>query len=193
MIPTDEQVKRLWDKYQLPEMKRIHVRKVAEVARWMARKIKNQKAKIKINEKLLEAGALLHDIDKKVPRLPGEKHPETSVRVLKEERMNEVAELIKYHSVQFILNEATAPKSLEEKILFLADKMVKYEIITVDERFALWRAEDLPEEGRKMLGEAYRKVKMLEREILEIIGVKPEDVAKLIGDGVYLGNNWRKI
>ena len=174
MIPTEEQAKALWDKYHLPEQKRIHVALVAKVAMFLADKLKEP-----INKPLLLAAALLHDIDKAIPKLPGEKHPDTAVRILKEEGTPEVAHLVRTHPLHAILNPAIAPKTWEEKLLYLADKMVKYEVITVDERFRLWNDEHLPPESQKELDAAYPKVKVLEKEIFSLIHMQPEQLQKL--------------
>lgn len=173
MIPTEDQVKKLWDKYQLPERKRRHVGIVAKVAKYLATKLKAQNSKLKINEKLLIAGALLHDIDKNVEKLPGEKHPDAAVRVLKEEGMGEVAALVRTHPLHAILDPVITPKTLEEKLLYLADKMVKYEVIGVDARFKFWNDEHLPKDQQNILDEAYPKVKELEKEIFRMIGMEP--------------------
>lgn len=173
MIPTDEQAKILWDKYQLPKPKRIHVSLVARVAVFLAAKIQN------VDTPLLRAAALLHDIDKAVLKLPGETHPDTGVRILKEEGMREVAALVKTHSLHAILDPRITPITWEQKLLFLSDKMVKYEIITVDKRFALWRAENLPPDAIEMLDKTYPKVKQLEKEIFTLIGIMPEEVVYL--------------
>lgn len=165
MIPTEEQAKALWDKYHLPEEKRLHVTLVLSVAITFARKIQN------VNIPLLRAAALLHDIDKTVPKLPGEQHPDTAVRILKKEGMDEVAGVVKTHSLHAILVPSIAPKTIEEKLLYLADKMVKYEIIGVDKRFTLWRSEDLPFEAIRILDKAYPKVKELEKEVEKLARV----------------------
>lgn len=180
MIPTKDQVVTLWDKYNLPEQKRIHVTLVARVALWLARKLKVQSENFNVNEQLLEVAALLHDIDKTIPKLPGERHPDTAVRVLREQGMAEVADIVKTHSLHSIVDPDIAPKTWEEKLLYLADKMVKYEIITVDKRFALWEAEDLPEDGRAMLHRCYPLVKLLENDVFTRIGIHAEEVAKLL-------------
>lgn len=172
MIPSEDQINALWDKYGLPEGKRRHVALVARVARFLARQI-NKVTNLPINQSLLHAGALLHDIDKNIPRLSGERHPDTAVRVLKEEGMEEVAELVKTHPLHAILNPAIAPKTIEEKLLYLSDKMVKYEVIGVDVRFKLWNDEHLPKEQQAILDAAYPKVKKLEKEILGLIGIEP--------------------
>ncbi len=177
MIPTEDQAKRLWDKYNLPEGKRRHVEMVARVARILAQQM-NKVTKQQINKQLLHAAALLHDIDKNVEKLPGEKHPDAAVRILTEEGMGEVATLVKTHPLHAILDPAIAPKSLEEKLLFLADKMVKDDVIGADERFRLWNDEHLPAEEQKILDAAYPKVKELERNMLDLIGMDSERILR---------------
>lgn len=174
MIPTEVQAKKLWDKYNLPQQKRRHVELVSKVARFLASKINEP-----INLPLLIAGALLHDIDKAAQKLPGERHPDAAVRILKEEGTPEVANLVKTHPLHAILDPSIAPKSWEEKLLYLSDKMVKFEIITVDERFKLWNGEHLVPDAQEILNETYPKVKELEEEIFHLMGIKPNDVAKL--------------
>lgn len=178
MIPTGEQAKALWDKYRLSERKRRHVELVARVAKFLAQRI-NQLTNQPINQPLLLAGALLHDVDKNADQLPGERHPDTAVRILKEEGMEEVAALVKTHPLHAILDPSIFPKTWEEKLLFLADKMVKDDIITVDERFRLWNEEHLPAEEQKVLDASYPKVKALEQEIFSALGIFPLDVAVL--------------
>jgi len=89
--------------------------------------------------------------------LLGEQHPDTAVRVLREEEMSEVAEVVRRHPLHAIVDPTIAPRTPEEKILYLADKMVKFEILTVDKRFQLWRDEQLPREAVEMLDACYRK------------------------------------
>ncbi len=211
MIPSEEECKKLWNKYQLPVYKRRHAALVARVARWLAAQVKSlprrqtgkasEKSKtskagktsntsntsktsktsksIDIDVQLLVAGALLHDIDKSIPKLPGEQHPDTAVRILREEGMDAVAALVRTHPLHAILEPAICPKTWEEKLLYLADKTVKQEIITVDKRFALWNDERLTKKAQTILDAAYPRVKDLEKEILSSIGLHPDDVAKL--------------
>ncbi len=168
MIPSEDQAKALWDKYHLPNQKRVHSELIARVATDFANKL--QTKGIVINVKLLRASALLHDIDKAVETLPGEKHPDAAVRILRHEGMEEVAAVVKTHPLHAIIDPAICPTTWEEKLLFLADKMVKYDIIGVDKRFALWREENLPPEAVAILDASYPRVKKLEEEIRNIIG-----------------------
>jgi len=172
MIPTEDQIKKLWDKYELPKEKRRHVTLVARVAMVLAKKFR-------VNEPLLLAAALLHDIDKKAPTLPGERHPDSAVRILMEEGMEGVAELVKTHPLHAILDLNISPKTWEEKLLYLADKMVKYDIVGVDERFRLWNEEHLPAQEQNILDQSYPKVKALEQEVFNTAGITLSEVVKL--------------
>ncbi len=170
---------------------------VAKVAVFLANKLDQLDTFDKLDKKLLVAGALLHDIDKNVKKLPGERHPDAGVRILKEEWMEEVAALVATHSLHTILagsdmiqhrgqafqkgqTPSIAPKTWEEKLLFLADKMVKDDIIGVDARFKLWNEEYLPADEQAILDAAYPKVKELEQEICNMFGLKPEQLVKEI-------------
>lgn len=179
MIPTISEVRAIWDRYTLPEVKRNHCMWVSRLAVWFARSLQRKDPSIQIDQSLLEAAALLHDIDKAIPGRPGERHPDTGVRVLYRDNFGEVADLVKTHPLHAILDQTIAPKTWEEKILYLSDKMVKHTIITVDERFKLWKSEVLPVSAVRELNVAYPKVKALEREICSLLSVRPEDIAPL--------------
>ncbi len=170
MIPNRQQCLLLFDKYHLPSLKRVHVEAVTNLALALAKKIIEKHPEIKINLKLLEAACLLHDIDKNIPPKQGERHPDTATRVLQELGFNEVAEVVKKHSLHCILDQGLAPKTWEEKLLYLADKMVKYEVIGVEHRFKLWYKENLPQEAVEILNKSFPLVKQLEKEIFELVG-----------------------
>lgn len=77
-----------------------------------------------------------------------------------------------------LLDPQNYPKTLEQKLLFLADKMVKYDIVGVKRRFDLWNAEHLPPREQKLLDQSYPKVKELEQEVFKLAGVAPDDILK---------------
>ena len=162
----------------MPAVKRVHVTLVARVAAFLAKRM-IQSTQEPINMDVLRAAALLHDIDKAIPRLPGEQHPDTGVRILREEGMVEVADIVATHPLQSILDEKTAPKTWEEKLLYLSDKMVKYDIVGVDKRFALWNDEHLPADEQALLDASYPKVKALEQEVFNSLHLSLDDVVKL--------------
>lgn len=185
MIPTHDAVKFLWEKYNLPEKKQVHSALVARVAVTLAQELAAKG--VAIDTHLLSVAALLHDIDKAAPKLPGEGHPDAGVRILKAENMEEVARLVQTHSLHTIVDPALAPKSWEEKILYLADKMVKQEVVGVDGRFALWREERLPPQAAAVLDSCYPKVKALEGEIADILGLTPQEMTKRVSDAILKG------
>lgn len=178
MIPTRSQCLALWDKYNLPSAKRIHVEEVAKLAKYFANKLNVENLKFKVNLELVEAAALLHDIDKNVTKRPGERHPDTAVRILKEMRFNEVADVVSKHSLHTILNPSLAPQTWEEKIVYLADKMTKFEVIGVVHRFKLWYKESLPSDAVAELDAALPKVKALEQEIYQAAGITFANIQK---------------
>lgn len=155
----------------MPEKKRRHVTLVARVAEFFAKKIP-------VNTQLLVAAALLHDIDKAAPKPLGELHPDTAVRILREEGMGEVADVIMTHPLHAILDPAISPKTWEQKLLYLADKMVKYDIVGVDRRFALWNEEHLPPKEQEILDASYPKVKKLEQEVFKLAQISLDDILK---------------
>jgi len=174
----EKNVKKLWDKYDLPFKKRLHCQKVVEVALYIAKKLRGKE--VKIDEQLLSAAALLHDIDKNIEKLPGEHHPDAGVRVLKQEGMDEVAEVIRTHPLHMILDVKNPPKTIEQKILFLSDKMTRYECIGIEKRFLIWKKEDYNEESQAILDTSYPKVIALRDEILGNAGITEEELITLM-------------
>jgi putative nucleotidyltransferase with HDIG domain len=169
MIPTRAVCRALFDKYQLPSQKRIHVEEVTKLALFLGGKLIEKG--ITVNLPLLEAAGLLHDIDKNIPPKMGERHPETAVRILTELGFTEVAQVVARHSLHHILNPVTAPQTWEEKILYLADKMTKYEVVGVAARFKLWYRENLPQAAVAELDASYPLVRQLEHELFQAAGI----------------------
>jgi len=179
MIPNEKTIKALWDTYHLPPNKRMHCEMVGKVALMLVKKLKQQDATSIIDENLLLTAILLHDIDKNIEKLPGERHPDAGVRILKKEGMDEVAEVIRTHPLHMICKDDTAPKTIEQQLLFLADKMTKYECVGINKRFLMWKKEDYDEESQAILDVAYPKVLKLRDEILGSAGISEEELIRL--------------
>ena len=169
MIPSSSQCYSLWDIYNLPEKKRIHSELISQVAHFLGKELIKKGIEVDLN--LLTASCLLHDIDKAVEKIPGERHPDSVVRILKSENLFEVAEVVRTHSLHCILDSKTEPTTWEQKLLYLVDKMIKQELIGVNARFALWRDESLPEEAARELDASYPLVKALESEIFSLLSL----------------------
>lgn len=185
MIPSRDECFLLLKKYNFPESKRKHIELVAKVAQYLAREIEKKISKQKlgknkiINLDLVYAGGMLHDIDKGIPGA-GEVHPKKAVEILFHEGYPEVAKICETHTINAFLDPRTVPSTWEEKCVALADKMVKDEIIGVRERFRLWNEEDLPEAQKEVLKKSYSSVKELEKEVLGIIGLEPEEIREFV-------------
>jgi len=178
MIPTAATIRKLWEVNFLPPYKQNHCVVVAKLSTWFGRQLMELYPDVSVDLPLLEAAALLHDIDKAAPKNPNERHPDAAVRILRDNGLGEISDLVRTHALHAILDQSTAPQTLEQKLLYLSDKMVKHSIITVDERFALWRSEGLPERALKELDAAYPKVKALEKEICSRIHIEPGKIAE---------------
>ena len=183
MIPTPDQAIRLWQTYSLPERKQTHSLLVARVARWLSAEIE-QRTQTHMKKDLVYVSGLLHDIDKNIPWNTGETHPDAGVRILIHLGYDEVAMLVQKHPLHAILDPVLTPVTLEEKVLYLADKMTKYEVLSVDERFSLWRAESLTSEERSVLDAAYPKVKKLESEICDMIQMTPSEMRNICKNAI---------
>lgn len=179
-MPTNLQINELWKVHGLPHNKQLHCTLVARVSVWFARRLMDVRSDVHIDIALLTAAALLHDIDKMARKKKGEHHPDAGVRILRKAGFPQVADLIRTHPLHSILDQTISPTTWEQKILYLSDKMIKHTVITVDERFALWREESLPEDAVRVLDMTYPKVKALESELCALIRVDPKDIASLV-------------
>ena len=65
---------------------------------------------------------------------------------------------------------------LEGRIVTYADKRVRQDLVSVDERFAKWHAQ-WPDSAD--LDAAHERARRLEAEMCELAGVRPEDVERL--------------
>lgn len=180
MQTTDSFIFTLWEKYALPSKKRVHVTLVARVADFLAHRLMDTSPDIHIDLSVLRTASLLHDIDSGVQFLPHESHPDAAVRILRVEGLLQEANIVKTHSLYAVLDAGIMPKKWEEKVLYLSDKMVKYEIITVEKRFALWRKEQLPRGAIEKMNLCYPIVKKLEDEIFSRIHTDPRRVAEYL-------------
>jgi HD superfamily phosphodiesterase len=179
MIPSDDQILKLWDTYDLPSRKRIHCSFVTRLSDFIAQKMREKNPELVLNTRCIHAAAMLHDIDKNVPKHEGETHPDAGVRVLKEQGMEEITHIVLTHPLHAILDQAICPRTLEEKIVFCADKMVKDDVIGLEKRFELWRNEAVPDEQQTIVCDALPLTKSLLHELEQLTGLDLNDIDQL--------------
>jgi hypothetical protein len=135
---------------------------------------------------LVEAAALLHDLDKALPagdhyRTLG--HGVGGAIWLADNGYGELADAVAAHPV-FVLGEAAYAAyddwaqgtSLETKVVAYADKRAIQEVVSMDARFERWYGK-YPNSA--MLPVAHERARELEREVCAAAGLAPEEVQRL--------------
>ena len=169
-----------------------HARAVAEVAGFLVARIAANG--IAVDRGLVEAAALLHDIDKILPlddparTLP---HGMGSARWLTECGHPELARAVAGHPLTRLIDGAAfrrwaAFASREERVVAYADKRAGQRLESMDDRFASWRRRypgtwDEPT-WRAVRGRADR----LELDVCQAAAVAPENVGRLAWTGAAL-------
>jgi len=179
MIPDQKQCIKILEENNVPTNVIEHSKTVTKVAVFLAKELK--KTGEKINVALLEAAAMLHDLDKIKTLDNGHQHGEVSFEILSND-YKEVAELIKKHRFHCVLDNQL--QTWEEKIINYSDaRCQEDEIVSLDERIG-YIMNRYPDAcfGRKE--EAEKKIKLLEKELLQKINLKPNKLAKAIEEQI---------
>ena len=181
-IPDRLDAARLLLELEPPEWFVAHVAGVAEVATFLAARASRRG--VSCDRALVEAAALLHDVDKlfeRTKRGPVE-HGEAGARWLSDRGYGELAPAVAAHPVRRMSDDAwyaswTEHATLEERIVAYADKRVGQRLITLDARFAEWQRR-YPE-YEQSLRRTQRRAERLERDVCTAAGVGPESVRRL--------------
>ena len=141
--------------HQLPENIIAHSKAVCSVATDIAERL--TKDGIKIDKDLVIAGALLHDV-----RKLEKDHARAGARLLEGLGLIRVARIVKAHGLYHLEDENFAPRTLEEKIVFYADKRVVHDkIVSLEERFKYLKERYGTEDNKY-----YHYTKKIEKELL---------------------------
>ncbi len=162
---------KLLDKHGIRGRVLNHILKVEQIAVFLGEKLKGKGINIDID--LLRVSALLHDIGKDLADHTKMDHVEAGVTILKEEGLSEIAEVIRKHPINAIVEEDKIPMTWEEKLVFYADRRAcEDQLVSVDERILDLRRRypsiDL------FIAKAEPKIKQLEKEIFDKIDVDVE-------------------
>jgi putative nucleotidyltransferase with HDIG domain len=159
-----------------------HVTVVAEVAAFLACRATG--AGIAVDRRLAETAALLHDVDKALPRehpLRRLGHGAAGAAWVSEAGHPELARAIEAHPVSR-LAEADADSwleeaAIEERIVTYADKRATQRVVSLDQRFERWRRRH--PEYSDGLARAHAMARRLEAELCASIGIAPTTVERL--------------
>ena len=131
-IPDRATAPALLDDADLPDGIVIHSEGVARVAVAAAGLV--AEAQIPVDGALVEAAALLHDIDKPEIRRTGGEHGIVGARRLEAAGHEELAMPVASHPITALLDDDRFPIGWPSVLVAVADRHVAQEFVTVDER-----------------------------------------------------------
>jgi putative nucleotidyltransferase with HDIG domain len=178
-VPSRDQACRvLLDLGPSPRLVR-HATAVAEIAGFLA--WRTERRGIPVDRRLVESAALLHDIDKAMPR-GDQPHGEAGARWLSGHGYPELSDAVASHPVSRLGDDSqyaafVSGTSRETRIVAYADKRAAQRLAPMNRRFLRW--ERRHPELETSLARARERALKLEREVCEAAGVTPEAVRRL--------------
>ena len=169
-----------------------HARAVGEVAGWLAARI--AATGTTVDRQLVEAAALLHDVDKALPAddparaLP---HGDGSAAWLTRQGHPELARAVANHPVTRLIDGEryqrwAAFASREERIVAYADKRAGQRLEPMAARFASWRRRYPEGWSVEEARVVFERARRLVADVCRAAGVAPEDVRRLAWTGPAL-------
>jgi HD superfamily phosphodiesterase len=124
---------RFYDRYAYPDWLRAHSRLVGAIGAVLARA--RGAAGDRLDEDAVALAAHLHDIGRS-PLLAGDprEHNELSALILAAEGLPACVEPARRHAIYTVLDATTAPRTIEDKLVYIADRRGGMRIETVAER-----------------------------------------------------------
>jgi HD superfamily phosphodiesterase len=153
---------RFYDRYAYPDWLRTHSRLVGAIGAVLAKA--RAAAGDRVDAEAVALAAHLHDIGRS-PLLAGDprEHNELSALILAAEGLPACVEPARRHAIYTVLDPATAPRTTEEKLVYIADRRGGMRIQTIEDR-----AKDTAARHPKYTDEVARAIPMalaIEREV----------------------------
>lgn len=176
-IPTRSQCLELMAQIQMPEHIRKHSLMVAQVAVLLGRFL-NQNS-IRLDLKLLEAGALLHDVAKAESLATSQRHEDLGARMLDRWGYPLLSPIVREHVI--LEAQALTGPITESLVVNYADKRVKHDqIVPLEDRFSdLISRYAKTGEHRKWLQAKFELYLQLEARLFEHLSITPKDLTQL--------------
>ena len=176
MVPNVEECLLLLKKFQVPEHILAHSQRVQGVALYLCRLLNHHGERL--DQALVEAASLLHDIAKVRTLGTGGNHAQEGARLLRELGFPEVAEVVRQHVV---LDTGTGQGRITEaEVVHYADKRVKHTtVVPLGERFLdLKKRYGKSPGAMSWLEDLEQRSRMLEERLFQKIPVLPEVVSE---------------
>lgn len=172
----------MFDALHAPPGIERHSTAVAEVAAFLAQR--TELRGIRVDRRLVESAALLHDMDKTLPKddpLRQLGHGHAGARWLVEHGCAELAPAVANHPVNRLGQDShrdlSAYPTREERIVAYADKRAALRLESMNARFARWLAKH--PDNRDSLQLAQQRAAGLERDVCKAAGIEPREVRRL--------------
>jgi predicted hydrolase (HD superfamily) len=191
-VPTRAEAAALLSTLSPPPWHLRHSRAVAEVAAWLADRAVQHGTRL--DRRLVEAAALLHDADKALPQDDPDRalaHGLGSGAWLTRHGHPELADVVASHPVTRLANGAwftewIGDASPEALLVAYADKRAGQQVQSMSDRFVHWRRRypAAPAGARAgwtaaTIDEVWERALVLERRVCELAGVLPDEVGRL--------------
>jgi putative nucleotidyltransferase with HDIG domain len=131
-------------------------------------------ARIPVDGALVEAAALLHDIDKLEIRRTGAEHGVVGARRMEALGYEELAMPIASHPITCLLDDDRFPRGWPSVVVAVADRHVAQDFLTIDERL-----DDMKQRHPAHAADidaARRPAHALESELAEVVGLTVDDL-----------------
>ena len=181
VVPSRSEAAALLVRFSPQDWFLAHVAAVADIAAGLGRAFKARGHAVDLG--LIEAAALLHDIDKLLPSLerPPLPHGAAGARWLSEIGHPELAEAVASHPVTELATDRGSPwweaAPAETRIVAYADKRAGQRLQPMASRFADWRGRH-PEHAAD-LARAWPRALRLEALVCGQAGLAPDQVGRL--------------
>ena len=171
-LPDRETVARLLDEADLPDGVRVHSEGVARVAVAAAGLVEERG--IPVDGWLVEAAALLHDIDKPEIRRSGGEHGIVGARRLEAAGHEELAMPVASHPITALLDDDRFPIGWPSVLVAVADRHVAQAFVTIDERLDDMKLRH--PEYAESIEAARRPAHALEAEVADAAGLTVDEL-----------------
>ncbi|HZP96989.1 MAG TPA: HD domain-containing protein [Candidatus Limnocylindria bacterium] len=177
MTDLSTMAERFFERYGYPDWLRQHSRVVGAVGAVLARA--RADAGDRIDADAVTLAAYLHDIGRS-PLLAGDprEHNELSALVLAAEGLDACVEPARRHAIYTVLDPATAPRGLDEKVVYVADRRGGMAVESLEER-----ARDTARRHPRYTDEIARAIpiaKTIEREVFAGLPFGPDELASRV-------------
>lgn len=165
----------LYQRYRYPDWLETHSRVVGAVAEALVEA--RRRGAPRIDAEAVVLAAYLHDIGRS-PLLAGDprNHNILSGLVLAAEGLGACVEPARRHAIYTVLDPEVAPRTAEEKLVYVADRRGGQAVVTLEER-----ARDTARRNPKYAAEIERAIplaKAVEREVFADVSFAPDELAE---------------